>query len=213
MAAPTIATHHCPFCYHRYYEVVHLGNRLRNHLRCWHLNLSLCNLGVRAGRWLCPAIGSIQGLQDLDLSYNGIDDEIAMMLMEAVCELNHIRSILLCWNDITSRTILGLEKFLPKFKKLQRLYFNGNPLKENGVMQFLHLLQSNTKVEDINIGFCKATFPDAGCIADMMRNNKTVVSINCDGIAMGDEGATNIADALLVRSHNVYGFEYMQRRE
>ena len=41
-------------------QVVHLGNRLRNHLRCFRLNLSLCNIGNRAGLWLAPAIGTIQ---------------------------------------------------------------------------------------------------------------------------------------------------------
>ena len=48
------------------------------------------------------------------------------------------------------------------------------------------------------MGWCNATFQDAGCIADLMRHNNVIECINCDAIEIGDSGATNIADALLV---------------
>lgn len=184
----------------RYYEVVHLGNRLRNHLRCFRLNLSLCNIGNRAGLWLAPAIGTIQGLRTLDMSYNGIDDEVAIELLSNVADLRHLESILLCWNEITAKTMLALDPILPKLRHLKRLYFNGNKLGALGVMHFMKLLQSNKVIGDINLGWCDAVIKDAGCVADLMRNNGTVHTINGDALGVDDSGATNIADALLVNT-------------
>ena len=81
------------------------------------------------------------------MSYNGIDDEVAIELLSngnyarltefenevrvfnssitsihihchlrAVADLRHLESILLCWNEITAKTMLALDPILPKFR-------------------------------------------------------------------------------------------------
>ena len=86
------------------------------------------------------------------MSYNGIDDEVAIELLNnsecpqlndikhdlcflqiasnvythplppprAVVDLRHLESVLLCWNEITAKTMLALDPILPKLRVRDR---------------------------------------------------------------------------------------------
>lgn len=141
--------------------------------------------------------------------------------MQAVKALRHLHKVDLSWNLLTSVFVSELTDMLPQFKFLTEFYVHGNKLTEVGIIDLCAQMLTNDSIVDLKIGwsnakvhfmhswfscqFCRWTscvpffamkIVDAGCIARMLRENTTLKYLNIDGIAIGDSGAENIADAL-----------------
>eukprot|EP00750_Incisomonas_marina_P015224 INCI18118.3.p1 GENE.INCI18118.3~~INCI18118.3.p1 ORF type:complete len:950 (-),score=167.00 INCI18118.3:206-3055(-) len=180
----------------RHFEFIQLCNRLRDHRFAEIVNLSLTNMTPRSACYLAEALPTVQMLEELDLRYNAIDDDAGVKILQSVAGLRHIHKVDLSWNLLTSVFVAGIRPILPQCKFLTEFYVHGNELGAPGIIDLCSQMLINTTIVDLKMGWSAAKISDAGCIARMLRENAFLKFLNIDGIAIGDDGAANIADAL-----------------
>ncbi|XP_059156102.1 F-actin-uncapping protein LRRC16A-like isoform X2 [Physella acuta] len=141
-----------------------------------YLDISSNELGSAGASVLNSYIGSVKAIQGLDISNNGFDADLKVLLLE-LSKNSHIKNLSVGRNFSNIKP-----KFMPEvMTALTSL------LQDDSVLEYLSLSESKLKA-------------DATYVINALGSNVSLLEIDISGNAIGDLGARMLAKALLINT-------------
>lgn len=201
--------------------IVPIGNLLRNNCTIQVLDLINCGLLDEGVNLLFDALEHNNTLKHLYLSANGITTNGIKKISEYLkTGVSVLETLFLGANRIGDEGAQLLSQGLKIDKHLKRINLSSSRIGALGMKYLVEAFENNSKVELIDVGFMRSSMDlgeignfiqdeGAQCLANLLRKNTSLRSLNITHNHITLSGINAIAAALEVNT-NLIHFEYNQ---
>jgi cortexillin 1/2 len=160
------------------------------------LHLSKNNITSAGASALAAAINQNATITSLDLSDNKIDDKGIVDIANALASKHGLTTLNLSGNNISKVGVAALlQAFGPGQHALLEIHLNRNNLGDDGAAQIAELIKANPHLTTINISGNKIGNRGAQAIADAFHSDSDVITIDLSDNEIGTEGALALSKA------------------
>ncbi|KAM0729900.1 Leucine-rich repeat-containing protein 74B [Formica fusca] len=161
------------------------------------LDLSSCHIGNEGFEYIASALSDNQGLENVNLSDNGLDENCSENLQNLLSYSQILTHLDLSWNSLySSKTWKALINGLRKNETLHSLNLSWNALDVECVPHLCKLLSRSQSIEKLDLSWNRFTEKDAVPIAAALSKNSTLQKLHLGNNPLGAQGALALVRAI-----------------